>query len=236
VTELLDNRPWRIGHAAGAVFAGLAAVTVAAILIGPEITDSETFRVLIPVQTLVQLGLIAWWASRGARRRFSLGFRFEGSDLIGLPLGVGFQIAASIAGFQIAASIAMLPIVLWVLDGDAPTQEVVESASGLVGIDIVLVVLGAGLLAPLAEELVFRGVLLRALIVSRGRRFATYVSAAVFAAIHLLDPNAWMVVPILFALGIVLAKVTISTGRIAQAVFTHMAFNLVAVGSLFLVE
>jgi len=227
VTELLDNRPWRIGHAAGAVFAGLAAVTVAAILIGPEITDSETFRVLIPVQTLVQLGLIAWWASRGARRRFSLGFRFEGSDLIGLPLGVGFQIAASIA---------MLPIVLWVLDGDAPTQEVVESASGLVGIDIVLVVLGAGLLAPLAEELVFRGVLLRALIVSRGRRFATYVSAAVFAAIHLLDPNAWMVVPILFALGIVLAKVTISTGRIAQAVFTHMAFNLVAVGSLFLVE
>jgi len=227
VTDLLDNRPWRIGHAAGAVFAGLAAVTVAAILIGPEITDSETFRVLIPVQTLVQLGLIAWWASRGARRRFSLGFRFEGSDLIGLPLGVGFQIAASIA---------MLPIVLWVLDGDAPTQEVVESASGLVGIDIVLVVLGAGLLAPLAEELVFRGVLLRALIVSRGRRFATYVSAAVFAAIHLLDPNAWMVVPILFALGIVLAKVTISTGRIAQAVFTHMAFNLVAVGSLFLVE
>jgi len=227
VTDLLDNRPWRIGHAAGAVFAGLAAVTVAAILIGPEITDSETFRVLIPVQTLVQLGLIVWWASRGARRRFSLGFRFEGSDLIGLPLGVGFQIAASIA---------MLPIVLWVLDGDAPTQEVVESASGLVGIDIVLVVLGAGLLAPLAEELVFRGVLLRALIVSRGRRFATYVSAAVFAAIHLLDPNAWMVVPILFALGIVLAKVTISTGRIAQAVFTHMAFNLVAVGSLFLVE
>ena len=227
MTELLDNRPWRIGHAAGVVFAGLAAVTVAAILIGPEITDSETFRVLIPVQTLVQLGLIAWWASRGARRRFSLGFRFEGRDLIGLPLGVGFQIAASIA---------LLPIVLWVLDGEAPTQEVVESASGLVGIDIVLVIIGAVLLAPLAEELVFRGVLLRALIVSRGRRFATYVSAAVFAAIHLLDPNAWMVVPILFALGIVLAKVTISTGRIAQAVFTHMAFNLVAVGSLFLVE
>ena len=227
MSELLDNRPWGIGHAAGAILAGFGAAVIAALVVGPGLSDAETFRVLIPAQTLVQVALVAWWASQSARRRLSLGLRFERSDLIGLPLGVGFQIAASIA---------LLPIVVWVLDGEAPTQDVVESASGLGGVDIALVAVGAGLLAPLAEELVFRGVLLRALIVRRGPGFAIYVSAGVFAAIHLLDPNAWLVVPVLFVLGVVLAKVTISTGRLARAFLVHVAFNLVAVASLFLVE
>lgn len=225
--DLLDNRPWGIGNAVGAVAVGLAASMLAILAVGPELSDSETFRVVIPAQTLAGMALVAWWASQSARRRLSLGARIDRSDLIGIPIGIGFQIAASIA---------LLPIVVWVLDGDAPTQGVVESASGLAGIDLALVAVGAGILAPLSEELIFRGVLLRALLVRRGPDFATYVSAGVFASIHLLDPNAWLVVPVLFVLGVVLAKMTISTGRLGRALLTHMAFNLLAVAALLVGE
>jgi membrane protease YdiL (CAAX protease family) len=225
MSELLDDRPWGVGQAVGAVLAGLAAAVAASLAVGPEITDAETFRVIIPSQALVQVALIWGWASQSARRRLSLGWRFEGSDLVGIPIGVGFQIAASLA---------LLPIDRWVLHGDTPTQDVVESASGLTGFDIALVVIGAGLLAPLAEELVFRGILLRALLVRRGPQFATYVTAGVFAGIHLLDPSAWLVVPVLFVFGVLLAKITISSGRLSRALLAHMAFNLLAVAALFL--
>jgi membrane protease YdiL (CAAX protease family) len=227
VIDSLDNRPWGIGHAVGALLAGFSAAVIATLVVGPELSDQETFRVIIPAQALAQVALIVVWASQSARRRLSLGLRFDSSDLVGFPIGVGFQIAASIA---------LLPIVYWVFDGEGPTQEVIESAAGLSGIDIALMAVGVGVLAPISEELVFRGALLRALIVRRGESFATYVSAAVFAAIHLLDPNAWLVVPVLFVLGVVLAKQATATGRLARPILTHAGFNLLAVAALFVGE
>ncbi len=225
--EANDNRPWGIGHAVLAVFVGFVAVVVAGIALGPELTDAEVWRFVVPAQTMATVGLVAALASASARRRVSLGLRYDGSDLIGLPIGLGIQIAASVL---------LTIIVLVFMDGEAPTQEVIDSAATLSGLDRMLVVLGAGLLAPASEELVFRGVLLRALIVRRGAAYATYVSAAAFAALHLLDPNAWLAVPVLFAVGVVLAKQAISTGRLARPFLTHSAFNLVAIASLFLAE
>ncbi len=225
--ESNDNRPWAIRHTVLAVFVGLMALVVAEITLGPELTDAEMWRFAVPAQTLAMIGLVAVLASASARRRVSLGLRYEGSDLIGLPIGLGIQIAASML---------LTIIVLVFMDGEAPTQEVIDSAATLGGMDRVLVVLGAGLLAPASEELVFRGVLLRALIVRRGAAFATYVSAAAFAGLHLLDPNAWLAVPALFVVGVVLAKQAITTGRLARPFLTHAAFNLVAIASLFLAE
>jgi len=227
VIEAPDNRPWGIGHAVLAVVVGILAVAIAEISLGPELTDSDIWRFVVPAQTLASIALVMAMASSSARRRVSLGLRYDRSDLIGLPIGLGIQVAASLI-------LGIFVIVF--LDGEAPTQEAVDSAAVLSGMDRMLVVLGAGLLAPASEELVFRGVLLRALILRRGARFATYVSAASFSALHLLDPNAWLAVPVLFVVGVVLAKQAISTGRLAKPFLTHVAFNLVAVASLFLAE
>jgi len=227
VIEATDNRPWGIGHAVLAVVVGIVAVGIAEISLGPELTDGEIWRFVVPAQTLATIAFVVLLASSSTRRRVSLGLRYDQSDLIGLPIGLGMQIAASLI-------LAVFVVVF--LDGETPTQEVVDTIAVLSGVDRMLVVLGAGLLAPASEELVFRGVLLRALIVRRGPRFATYVSALSFAALHLLDPNAWLAVPVLFVVGVVLAKQAIRTGRLARPFLTHVAFNLVAVASLFLVE
>ena len=64
-------------------------------------------------------------------------------------------------------------------------------------------------------------------------RWALVVSAVAFAAFHLLDPNAFLAVPPLFVLGLVMGRQVIQTGRVTRAVFTHMGFNLVSVIALF---
>jgi membrane protease YdiL (CAAX protease family) len=63
---------------------------------------------------------------------------------------------------------------------------------------------------------------------------AILVSAAVFAAIHLIDPNARFVVPGLFVIGIVLGYQALRTGRVGLCIATHAGVNLVAaIGLLF---
>jgi membrane protease YdiL (CAAX protease family) len=89
-------------------------------------------------------------------------------------------------------------------------------------------------LAPVTEELIFRGVLLKA-IEQGGRRTIMVVTSLVFAAFHLLglDPSrmfqaAAVVLPQLFIVGLALAWVTLRSKRLGPAIFIHSGFNLLA--------
>ena len=223
-----QDQPWSIGHAALALAAGFGAALLAQAALGVDVSSRQIFWVLVPVQVIATIAVVSAFARSSARRRHSLGLAFDNSDWIGLPIGLGLQVGLSL----------ILALVIEVLlGGDAPVQEIVEAAGDALGAaDRIMVAVGAGLLAPASEELVFRGALLRALLTRWGTRAATYWSAAAFAAIHLLDPNARLVVPILFIVGVVLAKQAIGTGRLARPFITHAAFNLVAVAATFLVE
>lgn len=79
----------------------------------------------------------------------------------------------------------------------------------------------AVVLAPLAEEVIYRGVLYGGLRGVLGRGGALAVSSAVFAAIH---PDLSVTAPIL-ALGAVLAFVYERTGTLAAPIALHVAFN-----------
>jgi membrane protease YdiL (CAAX protease family) len=61
------------------------------------------------------------------------------------------------------------------------------------------------------------------------------ITALVFAAFHLIGlpgdrflQSAAVVMPQLFIVGIVLAWVTLRSGRLGPAIFTHSGFNLLA--------
>jgi membrane protease YdiL (CAAX protease family) len=92
----------------------------------------------------------------------------------------------------------------------------------------------AVVLAPVTEELIFRGILLKTL-ETRGRRTVMVVTSLVFATFHLLglDPSrllqaAAVVLPQLFLVGLVLAWVTLRSKRLGPAIFIHSGFNLLA--------
>ena len=210
-----------------AFLAGVGASLVAAVPVAPGgITPWEAFAVVGPAQSLATIAVVALLKRSSRPAREDLGFHFALVDLWGLPAG---------AGLQIALSLLLSLVVVVFFGGEAPVQDVVQivDAAGDPGTRVA-VVITAVVLAPVAEELVFRGILLRALT----RRFspgaAIFGSAGVFALGHLLDPNAGLAVPALFLAGLVLARQVLASGRLGGAIALHAGFNLLSVLFLFL--
>lgn len=84
-------------------------------------------------------------------------------------------------------------------------------------------ILGAVILAPIGEELIYRGVVLRCS-AKISQRFAIFFSAFIFGIMH---GNPYQFV-LGFLLGIPLAMVTLKTGSIVPAIICHMTNNLMA--------
>ena len=83
---------------------------------------------------------------------------------------------------------------------------------------------GAVVVAPLAEEFFFRGILQNVIGNLTGRRWVAIVGAsAVFAGVHVAQPYA---LPALFFLGVILGFAYERTGMILVPVAIHAAFNL----------
>lgn len=86
-------------------------------------------------------------------------------------------------------------------------------------------VLAIVILAPIAEELFFRGVIFNALLRERGTRWAYIGSAALFAVIHL---SIVALLPI-FLLGLALAWVYHRTGNLLAPIVMHAVVNGISV-------
>lgn len=155
-----------------------------------------------------------------------LGLKVEGGDFVYIGLGVVIQIA-----FQLA----MLPISNLLFPEGRPPQQLVEvivnSDTRLLQLSLVVATV---VLGPIFEELLYRGVLLQGL-ARGGKALAITVSAVVFAAVHVtglpresLWRSAAVFLPPLFILGLLLAWLTLRTGRLGPAIFLHSGHNLLA--------
>lgn len=115
------------------------------------------------------------------------------------------------------------------LDEDS-NQRLKESGLGVsIGSDLGYVALYV-VMAPVAEELLFRGLLFGSLRGRFGHWPAALVSGAVFGAIHLgagQDPF----IPVLTALGVVLALAYHYSGALYAAIAIHAINNAVSTGS-----
>jgi len=167
--------------------------------------------------TLGFLELIARVKGRGSLAA-DFGLALSWRDLGWAPAGLLFSIVAGLA---------LLPV-SW-LAGDDAGQEVVkqfEQARG--GVQIIFAV-AVVVVAPLIEELVYRGVLLRSLLRRMSPAWAVFVSASIFGLAHVLfDPGAYVALPALVALGCLAAVLTVRSGNLSRAILLHAGFNLLA--------
>jgi membrane protease YdiL (CAAX protease family) len=122
-----------------------------------------------------------------------------------------------------------LPLVQLLSEDDRPQQEIARVAAGLANWEILLFGVLVAVVTPVFEEIVYRGMLLGRLVKSMSRRNAVLVSSAVFSLTHLLDPNAILVVPGLFIVGVVLGYLALRAGNIGLPIFAHMGTNGLAV-------
>lgn len=174
------------------------------------------------------LGSIAVFAYLARRKDASeIGFRIEGSDFAYIALGIFVQLMVAIAA---------QPLYLYLFPEGGSPQQAGQAFTDLDGSTILKVVLFsiAVVAAPVIEELMFRGVLLQA-IVHRARAFVIVVTALVWTAGHITGLNlerplasAAVVLPPVFVLGLILGWLTLRKQRLGPAIFLHSGWNLLA--------
>jgi len=103
-------------------------------------------------------------------------------------------------------------------DVSSEARELVDSASGA-GVLVLVLIVCVG--APIAEELFYRGLVLR----SVERRWSTPVavvaSTVLFGVVHLQG----LQLPALLLIGAVLALLTVRSDRLGPAILCHSGFN-----------
>ena len=142
--------------------------------------------------------------------------RFHGQlrwvDLVGVPVGVFTQVLLLPALYLPFRSL---------IDEDELSAPAEDLLSRVEGPGLVAMGIGVIVVAPIVEELFFRGVLLDAMRRRWGTVVAVVASSAFFGATHLQ--------PLQFAgltlAGLVFAGAVVRTGRIGSAIAVHAGFN-----------
>jgi hypothetical protein len=170
------------------------------------------------VQYALMLGLIFLLVGRKGRGvRHDLGLKVDTTDWWWLTIGI--------AG-SVGVGILLLPISHFWSNGNHGSQEIgqqlKDSASWARIVLFILIVA----VAPVAEELLFRGIVLRSALRRMPASGAVLVSGASFAALHLLDVTTFPALPALFALGTFSAVVALRSGTLSRSILLHSGFNL----------
>jgi membrane protease YdiL (CAAX protease family) len=217
---------WGISDAAIAFVLSLVAASIAEVPFLnhgrlPKNVEVTAALVSLLVQTAVAVGYLVV-ASRKGRGSLRADFGFAVHPRDGLWFVAGFALSA-------AAGVALAPII------DAghlsnSSQDVVRVFQHAHGVDRVLFALAVLAVAPIGEELLFRGALLRGLLRRTNPALAIGISGLAFALVHVaLDPGAGFAVPALLALGLLSGYRAWRTGELSQSILLHAGFNLLAV-------
>jgi membrane protease YdiL (CAAX protease family) len=217
---------WGLGDVVWVWFAGLVAgaiaVSISAALRGRTSVD-ETDGIDLVVGLFAQngaiLGALLFVSRRKGRAtlRGDFGLVVRARDWAWLAAGVLLQVVS-------LGLVGLLDQVAGKLD----QQQAVKTLEDSKGPEVVLIVLGVALLAPVVEELLFRGLLLRALLRRTSPIAAVLISSVCFSAVHLLD---WSTLPLmapLLLLALISAIRAVRTGDLSQSILLHVGFNLLS--------
>lgn len=169
----------------------------------------------VAIQTVATFSAVYVILRRRRIRWESLGWSGKtGLVAAGAASGILLYFAVQAAGWAFAHLGNPLPVSRTLLDSVITRR----SAASLF-----LFVVVAGILAPVGEELFFRGILYTALRNRYGRIAAVIASAAVFALLH----GEWtaMAVPIWLA-GVILALAYQATGSLVVPMLAHCVHNI----------
>jgi membrane protease YdiL (CAAX protease family) len=223
----VELRPSRWG-APDVAIALLLSIVAPVLLVGGLLAaglSSHGPLVLLASFTTPWIGFALWpWCTarfNGNGVRIDLGYTFRLNDLL---WGAAGALVALVLGNAVAALTQM-----FFGDFGSAAGDAIASAE-VPGFVYALLICCAVIGAPLAEELCFRGLAFAVIARWASRRglpavpWATVVSAALFAAIH-LEPVRF---PVLLAIGLVLSWLRAATGRVGASVVAHALNNVLA--------
>jgi hypothetical protein len=216
---------WRVLSPIGAVvLAFILLVAGAGALSATSLSDDGTEAVLAfgTSVLLLAFGVVLWQRLPAHERRAAVALKHSAWGAVGLGVTIGIGLVIG------AGAIILLGSVI-----DPAVERRIEEVEeiGVAPWQIALTVCAVVVLAPLGEELLFRGLLLRALV--RRVRFwpAAAISAVLFAAAHADAYLLWPRAIALVATGVVLAWLYRWRGYWAS-VTAHATVNVVAAVAL----
>lgn len=195
------------------------------LVIGEALGNQDWVIILaLAGQYIGSLGV--FWILTRRKRAADIGLTLTGRDCLYVPLGVVLQIGLLLL---------LLPLTTLLFPDGRPSQDIADIIAAADTLFLQVSLVGAAVvLGPLTEEIMYRGVLLKAL-EARGKRFALVTSSVVFALVHItgLDTDelwrsAIVILFPIFLLGLVLGWLTQKTGRLGPAIFLHSGWNLLS--------
>lgn len=216
---------WRVLSPIGAVLLAFVLLVIGAgVLSATDVSDDATAAVLSFGTSLLLLafGALLWWRLPAHERRAAVALKHSAWGAVGLGVTIGIGLVIG-AGAIILLGSLIDPVV------EERLEDVEEI--GNVPWQIALTVFAVVILAPIGEELLFRGLLLRALV--RRIRFwpAATITALLFTAAHADAYLLWPRAIALVGTGVVLAWLYRWRGYWAS-VTAHATVNIVAATAL----
>lgn len=209
-----------------ATVATLPFMTDAAALVLGEGELSLTGAIVLLTSTQAALLVVSWiFVFRPRAVAFALPL-FGSDRMRALAAGVGWGVVA----WLVASAVTLAMVALFERLGLPAEPQPAEQA--IATLEPWLVILAIVVLAPVAEEVFFRGVAFNAWLAERGRRFAYIGSALLFAAIH---TSLISLLPI-FGLGLALAWVYRRTRSLVAPIAMHATVNGISVTLALLVR
>ena len=205
------------GIIVGVLVSLIAASTAVAIVNGGDLSVSGTLVQL----TSTQVGLLVVTGGLVVMPRTLAGMRLLPRSRAGRSVAIGLALAIPAwVGVTLLANLcANILEALGLPQGTGIVDTVMQRG------DPTVIVLAVVVVAPIAEELFFRGVVFNAWEREYGTRFAVFGSAGLFALIH---GSLVQLLPI-FVLGLGLAQLYRATRSLPATMAMHAGFNAVTV-------
>jgi membrane protease YdiL (CAAX protease family) len=203
----------RVSQAIGLIVLALVLSTAFAIpvwILTRRHTDARSAAMLI-VQTLSTV-LVVRWGFRKTASPFQSVFPLQGFGSSLLVPMVLMMVGITI----LTAEVDYILESLWPMPRFFREMKGVAFKGSPWSVVLTLVVI-----APVTEELLFRGLILRGFLRNYGRRRAIVLSAILFALVHV---SPWQLVGV-FAGGVVLGWWSIETGSLLPCFFGHALYN-----------
>jgi hypothetical protein len=176
---------------------------------------------------LVFLGSLILWLSKAHRGSWAaIGIRATWRTLV---IGAG----AGVLLYGVVAS-AVGSAVIWILErlSSAPVETPAQVPDDLTTAGSVGAIVLAVVLAPVTEEVFFRGILYRSVRDRAGVAVGVAVSSLLFGAVHLVSADGasvWVLPLVMTVTGVALALLYERSANLVVPVAAHVAFNAIGI-------
>ena len=219
LTPQLNEVPWRAREGILVALFGLLTGGFFSLLVATRFEKGDPTLQLLVVMLLE--GSLGFWVWLWVKLRHGAGFRELGVRFH--PSDVGAGVVAGLLGLGVASAISAIVLEI----ARSVTNKTVTTPQQLPTIhenpQWVLAFFAVVVVAPVAEELFFRGFMYQALRRWRGVTQGIVLSALIFALAH-VSP---LIIPPIFALGIILGYLFEKRRSLAATMAAHMSYNLI---------